>query len=172
MRSAIPIRRKISIVRALQRSIFGRNSGAAFFSTSMQRTPRRPRSIARVRPTGPAPTTSTSVTMSGTGERPFEWPDVVRPAGAAAPVFPRSLVGERGARPEHGVDLAVAEERDRAEGARFELKVGVELEINRIENGLAQRGADNDAPVASMHSGARARDKTKRSVRCGWRMLT
>ena len=31
------MRRKISIVRALQRSIFGRNSGAGFFSISVQR---------------------------------------------------------------------------------------------------------------------------------------
>src|SRR5215212_9132937 len=49
------------MVRALQRSIFGRNCGASFFSTSVQRTPRWPRSTASVSPTGPAPTMRTSV---------------------------------------------------------------------------------------------------------------
>ena len=66
--AATPIRRKISIVRALQRSILGRNSGAAFCSTSMQRTPRRPRSTASVSPTGPPPTINTSVCAAGTGD--------------------------------------------------------------------------------------------------------
>src|SRR4029079_16034553 len=61
IRAASPIRRKISIVRALQRSILGRNSGAALCSTRVQRTPRSPRSTASVSPTGPAPTTRTSV---------------------------------------------------------------------------------------------------------------
>src|SRR5215470_1215568 len=49
------------MVRALHRSIFGRNCGASFCSSRMQRTPRRPRSIARVKPTGPAPTIMTWV---------------------------------------------------------------------------------------------------------------
>src|SRR5436305_2219884 len=59
--STSPRRRKISMLRALQRSIFGRNCGASFCSIRMQRTPRRPRSYASVRPTGPAPTIRTSV---------------------------------------------------------------------------------------------------------------
>ena len=49
------------MVRALQRSILGRNPGASRLSISRQRTPRRPRSIASVRPTGPPPTIRTSV---------------------------------------------------------------------------------------------------------------
>src|SRR6185436_16166623 len=52
------------MVRALQRSIFGRNCGASLRSTSVQRTPLCPRSTASVRPTGPAPTTSTSVSST------------------------------------------------------------------------------------------------------------
>src|SRR5688500_7996902 len=58
---ARPMRRKISMVRALQRSIFGRNCGAALRSISVQRTPFWPRSMASVSPTGPAPTMRTSV---------------------------------------------------------------------------------------------------------------
>jgi hypothetical protein len=61
------MRRKISMVRALQRSIFGRNCGAGFFSTSVQRTPAWPSAMARVSPTGPAPTTSTSVSTERMG---------------------------------------------------------------------------------------------------------
>src|SRR6266702_2344520 len=49
--------------RALHRSILGHMCGASFCSTSVQRTPRRPRSSASVRPTGPAPTMRTSVSM-------------------------------------------------------------------------------------------------------------
>src|SRR6185436_12878004 len=52
------------MVRALQRSIFGRNCGASLRSSSVQRTPLCPRSTASVRPTGPAPTTSTSVSST------------------------------------------------------------------------------------------------------------
>src|SRR5688572_20710865 len=59
--STMPMRRKISMVRALQRSIFGRNCGASLRSTSVQRTPFWPRSTARTSPTGPAPTMRTSV---------------------------------------------------------------------------------------------------------------
>src|SRR2546425_6503083 len=55
------MRRKISIVRALQRSILGRNCGASLRSISVQRTPFWPRSMASVSPTGPAPTIKTSV---------------------------------------------------------------------------------------------------------------
>src|ERR1700739_2272765 len=51
------------MVRALQRSIFGRNCGASFCSIMVQRTPRFPRSIAMVRPVGPAPTMRTSVSV-------------------------------------------------------------------------------------------------------------
>src|SRR5712691_9724156 len=52
------------MVRALQRSILGRNCGASFCSTTVQRTPRRPRSMASVRPVGPAPMMRTWVSMS------------------------------------------------------------------------------------------------------------
>src|SRR6185437_7273522 len=52
------------MVRALQRSILGRNCGDSFCSIRIQRTPRRPRSMASVKPTGPAPTIMTWV--SGT----------------------------------------------------------------------------------------------------------
>src|SRR5687768_15060199 len=44
------------MVRALHRSIFGRNCGASFCSIKVQGMPRRPRSTAKVRPVGPAPT--------------------------------------------------------------------------------------------------------------------
>src|SRR5256885_7838588 len=57
--SARPSRRSISMLRALQRSILGRNCGASFCSIKTQRIPRRPRSSASVRPTGPAPTMRT-----------------------------------------------------------------------------------------------------------------
>ena len=53
------MRRYISMVRALQRSIFGRKAGACLRSISVQRMPRNPRSMASVSPTGPAPTTMT-----------------------------------------------------------------------------------------------------------------
>ena len=53
------------MLRALQRSIFGRRCGASLRSISVQRTPRRPRSSARVSPTGPAPTIRTWVSMRG-----------------------------------------------------------------------------------------------------------
>ena len=42
MRSASPMRRKISMVRALHRSILGKNSGCGFCSMRTQRMPRRP----------------------------------------------------------------------------------------------------------------------------------
>src|SRR5712692_7460525 len=51
------------MVRALQRSIFGRNAGASFCSMTMARTPRSPRSMASVKPVGPAPTMRTWVSM-------------------------------------------------------------------------------------------------------------
>src|SRR5262245_5685449 len=51
------------MVRALQRSIFGRNWGASFCSTTSARTPRRPRSMASVKPVGPAPTMRTCASM-------------------------------------------------------------------------------------------------------------
>src|SRR5262249_56793870 len=51
------------MVRALQRSIFGRNWGASFCSITMARTPRSPRSMARVKPVGPAPTMRTCASI-------------------------------------------------------------------------------------------------------------
>src|SRR5262245_52380328 len=96
IRSASPVRRKISIVRALQRSILGRNSGAAFCSTSRQPTPRCPRSTASVSPTGPAPTTTTSVcpaAPSAMSAQPIKCPatdvdyaTLVRPFAVAEPL--------------------------------------------------------------------------------------
>ena len=59
--SAMPRRRKVSIVRALQRSIFGSRPCAGRLSTSSHRTPCLPSSIASVSPTGPPPTMITSV---------------------------------------------------------------------------------------------------------------
>ncbi len=61
--AARPMRRKISMVRALQRSIFGRNCGSGLRSISVQRTLRRPSSTASTSPTGPAPTIKTSVSI-------------------------------------------------------------------------------------------------------------
>src|ERR1044072_6261720 len=49
------------MVRALMRSIFGRNAGLSFRSINVHLTPRWPRSMASVRPTGPAPTIRTWV---------------------------------------------------------------------------------------------------------------
>src|SRR6516225_5907280 len=51
------------MVRALQRSIFGRNWGASFCSITIARTPRRPRSMASVKPVGPAPTMRTCASI-------------------------------------------------------------------------------------------------------------
>src|SRR5262249_57012604 len=51
------------MVRALQRSILGRNCGASFCSTIIVRTPRNPRSMASVRPVGPAPTMRTCASI-------------------------------------------------------------------------------------------------------------
>src|SRR5580704_7308814 len=52
------------MVRALMRSIFGRNAGCAFCSIRVQRTPRLPRSMASVSPVGPAPTIRTSLSIA------------------------------------------------------------------------------------------------------------
>src|SRR5258708_6589532 len=49
------------MVRALQRSILGRNCGASFCSIRVQLMPRRPSATASVRPTGPAPAIRTWV---------------------------------------------------------------------------------------------------------------
>src|SRR6187401_3182183 len=57
------------MVRALHRSIFGRNCGASFCSIRVQAIPRRPRSMASVNPVGPAPTIRTGVFMRGGFER-------------------------------------------------------------------------------------------------------
>src|SRR6202048_3817296 len=51
--------------RALERSILGHGAVVGLRSISRQRTPRRPRSMASVRPTGPAPATITSWTGNG-----------------------------------------------------------------------------------------------------------
>src|SRR6185312_12075544 len=69
MRSAMPSRRNISIVRALQRSIFGNFAGAALRSNKTHGTLRWPRSMASVKPTGPAPTMITSVSILGVCRR-------------------------------------------------------------------------------------------------------
>src|SRR6267378_3786575 len=53
------------MVRAFERSIFGYGSVVGLRSISRQRTPRRPRSMASVRPTGPAPATITSYAGNG-----------------------------------------------------------------------------------------------------------
>src|SRR6202000_3240638 len=63
-RSANPIRRNISIVRALHRSILGRKAGSLFCSRRTHRMPRQPRSSASVNPTGPAPTMMTCVCIA------------------------------------------------------------------------------------------------------------
>ena len=60
-----PIRRNISIDRALQRSIFGKNCGSGFRSRRIVLTPALPRLMARDRPTGPAPTTITLASKLG-----------------------------------------------------------------------------------------------------------
>src|SRR5215470_3707907 len=52
--------------RAFTRSILGRKAGCSFCSTKVQRTPRLPRSIASVRPVGPAPTIKTSLSIGFT----------------------------------------------------------------------------------------------------------
>src|SRR6202035_1858214 len=49
------------MVRALHRSILGRKAGASFCSIKVQRTPRLPRSTARISPADPAPTMRTCV---------------------------------------------------------------------------------------------------------------
>src|SRR5262249_56593728 len=122
-----------------------RNSGAAFRSIWMHRTPRLPRSIASVRPTGPAPTMRTCVVMrSESGKRSFQRPLVVRTPGAAAPVLPRPLESEGPARPQHGRDFAVAQAGWIADRARVHLQIGVHLQVNRVEDDLAQRRAGND----------------------------
>src|SRR5579875_544980 len=66
------------MVRALQRSILGSWIDVSFFSTSRQRTPRVPRSSARVSPTGPAPTMRTCVSI--TRFSVIQQAGVVRPA--------------------------------------------------------------------------------------------
>src|SRR5262245_50661168 len=63
------------MVRALQRSIFGRNCGASFCSITSARTPRLPRSMASVKPVGPAPTMRTCASMCLTD---FTAPSVLR----------------------------------------------------------------------------------------------
>src|SRR4051812_26818327 len=59
----IPIRRKCSIVLACVALACGLNAVDGFGSTTRQPTPRRPSSLASIRPQGPAPATSTSTSM-------------------------------------------------------------------------------------------------------------
>src|ERR1700733_1631246 len=56
------------MLRALMRSIFGRNAGCGFCSMRVHRTPRLPRSMASVRPVGPAPTIKTSLSIAPHGQ--------------------------------------------------------------------------------------------------------
>src|ERR1700722_10823079 len=126
-----PMRRYISIVRALQRSIFGRNCGSGFCSMSTHRMPRRPRSSAKVNPTGPAPTIMTWVsTVEGRSE-----PIIANRAGGridgqrevimqAEPFSLHSLAAGRGAA---GVPHILAHERilDAAD------HIGVQIRITR-----------------------------------------
>src|ERR1700722_9662622 len=88
-RSAIPHRRKCSMVRTLTVLHLGRAwLTSSRGSITRQRTPRRPSSTAAARPTGPPPATSTwtergSDVRSGTGrERALTVPVLARPQGA------------------------------------------------------------------------------------------
>src|SRR5262245_43870240 len=117
---ASPIRLKISMVRALHRSIFGRNSGAGFCSIRVHRTHLKPSAIARVSPTGPAPTTRTSVSMR---ERSFHGTAVVRTSCALAPVFPRPLERKRTAGLQHGGNFAASQGGDLAKRPRLHLQL-------------------------------------------------
>src|SRR5712691_9613664 len=60
----MPQRRQNSIVRTPTRSILGWPMAPSVFSISVHAMPRQPRSPARARPTGPAPTMSTGVFLS------------------------------------------------------------------------------------------------------------
>ncbi len=66
----MPWSSQISIVRqCTPMALSAWPGGSVLLSTSRQATPRRASSMARVRPVGPAPTTSTSVAASGSGRR-------------------------------------------------------------------------------------------------------
>src|SRR5579862_4435347 len=60
----MPRRRKCSMVRAWHRSIFGRNEGSGRLSINRHSTPRCPRSMASVKPTGPPPTIKTGGSLT------------------------------------------------------------------------------------------------------------
>src|SRR4051812_16493375 len=93
--------------RALQRSILGHMCGALFCSTSAQRMPRRPRSSASVRPTGPAPMIRTSVSISvhdrDRSERLFLGPLDMRPDRLLGLVDPAVRLGLL----DHGAEIAL-----------------------------------------------------------------
>ena len=59
MRSAMPQRRRCSQVRVLARLVVGNSTLPSVCSTTRQRMPRYPNSMARDKPTGPAPAMST-----------------------------------------------------------------------------------------------------------------
>src|SRR3569832_2815803 len=149
------MRRYISMVRALQRSILGRNAGASLRSISVQRMPRLPRSMASVSPTGPAPTMTTSESdaacMSAeisVGAREtfprYPFPRHVGPADFVAPVLPAALEGEAGASLRDRRDLAVGEIGHFALAERQALhqQVGVHLHVDGREDHFAQVARD------------------------------
>src|SRR5437764_6393767 len=122
------------MLRALTRSIFGKNCGASFCSTSMQRTLRRPRSTASVNPVGPPPPMRTWVSM------------------LAEYLIPRRAVAEQDV---DGLDLGVAEQLvdalfaskarilEAAEGCAVEMAGrAIDPDITRLHRARgAQRGA-------------------------------
>ena len=70
------------MLRALTWLIFGTGTVPSRFSTTMQPIPNRPNSAARARPTGPAPTTRTGVSVRSSMLR----------AGRRAILFPRIVL--------------------------------------------------------------------------------
>src|ERR1700683_2122392 len=130
------------MVRALTRSIFGKNAGRSFCSMRMQRTPRWPRSIASVSPVGPAPTIRTSLSIM---PRVFCY----APAAGQSPV--RSLLrrfefqlGERLVR-NAGKSLRRSIDKLRRDAAQINHRLGpwltaaVELKANHIVRGRTLR---------------------------------
>src|SRR6266513_3628339 len=140
---AIPMRQKISRVRALPHSIFGRNCGASFCSIKVQRTPRLPRSMASVSPTGPPPTTSICVSIA----RILPYPQSTRQRSDAMEFATLS-----------GSDPKTA--------------VGCELEAPFPHRAQPARGADQAAKGEEMDSrdrrGAPARNVPHNGLRAGF----
>src|SRR6267378_1445836 len=130
--STIPMRRKISMVRALHRSIFGRNCGASFCSINVQRTPRLPRSMASVRPTGPPPTTITCVSIAPYSASPAE-------RGAALDAMEFAILG--------GPDPKTA--------------VGSQFESSFPHRSQPARGAHKASEAEKMDSGDRRTARTR-----------